>query len=99
MIYTEKMTAINPIDINEAVDVMVDKWAKTERSYYLTTIILIAVVAVALWFYSIYSIRQTTKDFTEDLAEQRKEFLNTMEKQNALFTEAIYDIKIGKYTK
>lgn len=93
------MNVVENIDVDKVIDTTLEKWAKTERSYYLTTIILIAVVAVCLGFYSIYSIRQTTKDFTQDLADQRKEFLSTMEKQNALFTEAIYDIKLGKYTK
>lgn len=94
----EKMN-INPVDIDKVVDVTLEKWAKTERSYYLTTIILIAVVAVCLGFYSIYSIRETTRDFTAELSKQRTEFLNTMQEQNMIFTEAIFDIKAGKYTK
>lgn len=93
------MATINPVDVNEVVDITLEKWAKTERSFYLTTIILIAAVAVALGFYSIYSIRQTTKDFTAELSKQRTEFLSTMQEQNALFTEAIFDIKKWSYTK
>lgn len=89
------MNVVENIDVDKVIDTTLEKWAKTERSYYLTTIILIAVVAVCLGFYSIYSIRQTTKDFTAELSKQRTEFLSTMEKQNALFTEAIYDIRTG----
>lgn len=91
------MNVVENIDVDKVIDTTLEKWAKTERSYYLTTIILIAVVAVCLGFYSIYSIRQTTKDFTAELSKQRTEFLDTMQEQNALFTEAIYDIKAWKY--
>lgn len=91
------MTVVENIDVDKVIDTTLEKWAKTERSYYLTTIILIAVVAVCLGFFSIYSIRQTTKDFTAELSKQRTEFLDTMQEQNALFTEAIYDIKAWKY--
>lgn len=91
------MNVVENIDVDKIIDTTLEKWAKTERSYYLTTIILIAVVAVCLGFYSIYSIRQTTKDFTAELSKQRTEFLDTMQEQNALFTEAIYDIKAWKY--
>lgn len=94
-----EMTAINPVDIDKVVDVTLEKGAKTERSYYLTTIILIAAVAVGLGFYSIYSIRQTTKDFTAELSRQRTEFLSTMQEQNAIFTEAIFDIKTNTVKK
>lgn len=91
------MNLVENIDVDKVIDTTLEKWAKTERSYYLTTIILIAVVAVCLGFYSIYSIRQTTKDFTAEISKQRTEFLDTMQEQNALFTEAIYDIKAWKY--
>lgn len=91
------MNVVENIDVDKVIDTTLEKWAKTERSYYLTTIILIAVVAVCLGFYSIYSIRQTTKDFTAELSKQRTEFLDTMQEQNSLFTEAIYDIKAWKY--
>lgn len=87
------MTTINPIDIDKVVDVTLEKGARTERSFYLTTIILIAAVAVWLGFYSIYSIRQTTKDFTAELSKQRTEFLSTMQEQNSIFTEAIFDLR------
>ena len=91
-------TMTTDINVADTVKNVLDSWTQTDRWFYLVIIILIAVIAVGLWFYSIYSIRATTKDFTEELAKQRSEFLSTMQEQNKLFTEAIYDIKIWRYT-
>ena len=79
-------TVTTDVNVAETVGNILSSWSSSERWFYLAIAIIVSLIAIGLAIYAIRTIRnihkentdklsEITKNFTDAIAEQRKDFL------------------------
>lgn len=79
-------TVTTDVNVADTVGNILSAWASSERWFYLAIAVIVSLIAIGLAIYAIRTIKnihkentdklsEITKNFTDAIAEQRKDFL------------------------